>query len=220
MHPQIEKMVNAYWNFIDNKLSKMKQQHKYTICAVCVLCLVSIYLFPFYLPNSKEISKLKDNNKFLRGEIQKVEAIAGKLSENKAEQAAVELQLKAAAMMLPKQQEIPTLLTNISEQGTNSGLEFISFQPKAESKKEFYAIIPIAISVYGTYHKIGSFLDKLSKLNRIVAANNINLTSPKIVGNEAMLTANLELVTYRFLSASEQEPVAAKPTATASKKRK
>lgn len=182
----------------------MKQNHKFMIWAGFMIVPAVIFLFLFYVPNSKEIDKLHKDNLYLQSEIQKVEAIAGKLNDHKAERAAVELQLKAASMLLPKQQEIPSLLTNISEQGTNSGLEFISFQPKSETHQQFYAIIPVAISVYGTYHWIGSFLDKLSKLNRIVSVNNITLSGPQVIGNDAMLTASLELVTYRFLSAAEQ----------------
>lgn len=212
MHPMIDKVKTAYWNFLDNKLAKVKQQHKYAIWAGCVIGLAALFVFPVYLPKNKEISKLDKENIYLQSEIEKVEAIANKLGEHKAERAAVELQLKAAAMLLPKQQEIPSLLTNISEQGTSSGLEFISFQPKPESKQEFYAIIPVSISVLGTYHKIGLFLDKLSKLNRIVSVNNITLSNPQVLGKETMLTATLELVTYRFLSAAEQESVGAKPT--------
>lgn len=221
MRPQMENIKTAYWNFLDNKLATMKQQHKYVIWAGCVLVPVVIFFFLFYSPTSQQIAKLQKENLYLQSEIQKVEAIAGKLNEHKAERAAVELQLKAAAMLLPKQQEIPSLLTNISEQGTSSGLEFISFQPKNESHQEFYAIIPVAISVYGTYHRIGSFLDKLSKLNRIVSVNNITLSNPQITGSEAMLTANLELVTYRFLSAAEQQATTTSGKAAApGKKRK
>jgi len=217
MRLQFEGIKTAYWSFLDNKLAPMKQQHKYLIWAGFVVVPSVIFLFLFFMPTSKEIEKLRKENAYLQNEIQKVEAIAGKLNEHKAERAAVELQLKAAAMLLPKQQEIPSLLTNISEQGTNSGLEFISFQPKGESNKEFYAVIPVAISVFGTYHRIGLFLDKLSKLNRIVSVNNITLGVPQITGKDAMLTATLELVTYRFLSTAEQQATTAKPDAKAAK---
>lgn len=211
MSVQIDKLKIAYWNFLDNKLAPMKQKHKSLIFAGFMLVPAAIFFSLYYLPTSKQIDKLGKENLYLQSEIQKVEAIAGKLNEHKAERAAVELQLKAAAMLLPKQQEIPSLLTNISEQGTSSGLEFISFQPKGETHQEFYAIIPVAISVYGTYHRIGSFLDKLSKLNRIVSVNNIALSSPQVTGNDVMLTATLELVTYRFLSAAEQGKSPAAP---------
>lgn len=211
MRVKIENIKTAYWNFLDNKLAPMNSKHKLMIWAGFMVVPTVVFLFLFYVPNSKQIEKFQKDNLYLQSEIQKVEAVAGKLNEHKAERAAVELQLKAAAMLLPKQQEIPSLLTNISEQGTSSGLEFISFQPKGESRKEFYAIIPVAISVYGTYHRIGSFLDKLSKLNRIVSVSNIGFSGPQVVGNDAMLTASMELVTYRFLSADEQKQPGAAP---------
>ena len=141
------------------------------------------------------------------------------MDEHKAEKANVELQLKAAALLLPKQKEIPALLTNISEQGTSSGLEFNSFVPKAERKEKFYAVIPVAITVNGSYHNIGSFLDKISKLNRIVSVNNINLSKGGRSEGQMLLSATLELVTYRFLSVSEQQ-AAKKPTGKKGKKRK
>ena len=216
MSGQMARLKTAYWHFLDNKLATMKPRTKSVIWAGFIVVPSVIFLVLFYAPTSKKIDKLHKDNAYLQSEIHKVEAIAGKLNEHKAERAAVQLQLKAAALLLPKQQEIPSLLTNISEQGTNSGLEIISFQPKAETHQEFYAVIPLAISVYGTYHRVGLFLDKLSKLNRIVSVNNIALSNPQVIANDAMLTATLELVTYRFLSEAEQ----AKPAAVPGKKRK
>ena len=219
MHPQLEKIKAGYWDLLDNKLAKLSQQNKYIILGAALAIPVVLFFFLSYSPRSKVIIKLRKDNTYLLSEIQKVEAIAGKLDEHKAERAAVELQLKAAAMLLPKQKEIPSLLTNISEQGTNSGLEFVTFQPKAEVQEKFYSIIPVSIAVTGTYHRIGSFLDKVSKLNRIVSVNNIALTNPTVAGNEVLLTANMELVTYRFLSVTEQE-TAAKAAAAAGKGKK
>jgi len=65
--------------------------------------------------------------------------------------------------------------------------------------------------VNGSYHKIGTFLDKVSKLNRIVSVNNINLGKAGRSGGQVMLNASLELVTYRFLSIEEQKTAKAPP---------
>ncbi|MEN8135176.1 MAG: type 4a pilus biogenesis protein PilO [Thermodesulfobacteriota bacterium] len=205
MQDQITKTKQAYVSFIDNKLAGLSQKHKTGIFAASMLIPILLFFFLFLSPKNEEIAKFRKANIFLNSEIQKVEAIADKLDEHKAEKAHVELQLKAASLLLPKQKEIPKLLTDISEHGTNSGLEFVSFTPKAEQKKQFYAVIPIAIKINGTYHNIGTFLDKISKLNRIVSANNIALSGAKLVDNEMRLTASLQLVTYRFLSAAESK---------------
>jgi len=217
MHPQIDKIKAAYWSFLDDKVANLNKQYKTAIFAASMIIPVILFFFLFFSPKSDEIKRLEKNNRYLTGEIQKVEAIADKLDEHKAEKARVELQLKAASLLLPKQKEIPSLLTNISEQGTSSGLEFVSFTPKPERQEQFYAIIPVGISINGSYHKIGTFLDKVSKLNRIVSVNNITLGSPSHTEGQMMLNATLELVTYRFLSVAEQ--TAAKQAAVAKKGR-
>jgi type IV pilus assembly protein PilO len=199
MKQQITKIKQAYGSFLDNKLTRLSKQQKIGILAGSVLVPVLLFFFLVYSPKSKEIDKLEADIRYLKGEIQKVEAIANKIDEHRAEKAQVELQLKAASLLLPKEKEIPNLLTDISEQGTGSGLEFISFTPKPERPQQFYAIIPVAISVNGSYHQIGTFLDRISKLNRIVTVNNISLGGAKQSGDEMLLTATLELVTYRFL---------------------
>ncbi|MBU0479630.1 MAG: type 4a pilus biogenesis protein PilO [Proteobacteria bacterium] len=193
------KIKTVYENFLDNKVAFLNRQYKLAIFAAAVTIPIVLFFFLFVSPTSKEIKKLNKDNRYLRGEIQKVEAIAGKLDEHKQEMAEVQLRLKAASLLLPKQKEIPDLLTSISEQGTSSGLEFISFQPKTERPEQFYAVIPVSIAVKGSYHKIGSFLDKVSKLNRIVSVTNIDLGSPQRSEGEMLLGANMELVTYRFI---------------------
>lgn len=205
MREKIIKIKKAYWTFLDEKLAGLSKQYKMAIFGATILVPTLLFYFFLYAPTSDQITKLKKNNRFLSGEIQKVEAIADKLDEHKGEKERVELQLKAAALLLPKQKEIPSLLTNISEQGTSSGLEFVSFAPKPERMEQFYAVIPVAISVKGSYHKIGTFLDRVSKLNRIVSVDNISLSGGAQGSGEMLLTASLELVTYRFLSTAEQK---------------
>jgi type IV pilus assembly protein PilO len=207
MQEKITKIKQSYGTFVDNKLTRLSKNHKTAILAASFLIPLLLFFFLFYSPKNEEVAKLNKDNTYLRGEIEKVEAIADKLDEHKAEKERVELQLKAASLLLPKQKEIPSLLTDISEQGTSSGLEFVSFTPKPEKKEKFYAIIPVAITVNGSYHNIGVFLDQVSKLNRIVTANNIKLSGGKRSGDEMTLTASLELVTYRFLTAAEGSQV-------------
>lgn len=199
MHEQITKIKQAYESFIDNKLTVLSKKQKAAILAASFLIPLLLFFFIFLSPNSKETDKLNKANHSLRKEIQKVGARASRLNEYKAEKAYVELQLKAASLLLPKKKEIPNLLTDISEQGTSSGLEFVSFTPKGEVKQQFYAIIPVSIRVKGSYHNVGMFLDKVSKLNRIVSVKSVVLSSGKRAGNEMILSASLELVTYRFL---------------------
>jgi type IV pilus assembly protein PilO len=57
---------------------------------------------------------------------------------------------------------------------------------------------------------MGFFLDQVSKLNRIVAVNNIKMGSPKKDGGEMLLSSNCRLVTYRFTNKQAAPPAAKK----------
>ncbi|MDF1578114.1 MAG: type 4a pilus biogenesis protein PilO [Desulfobulbales bacterium] len=203
MKEKITKIKQAYGSFLDNKLTRLSKKQKIGILAGSLMAPLLLFFFLIYSPKSKEIDKLEKDIRYLKGEIQKVEEITNKIEEHRAEKQRVELRLKAASLLLPKEKEIPNLLTDISEQGTGSGLEFISFTPRPERREQFYAIIPVAINVNGSYHQIGTFLDRISKLNRIVTVDNISLGGARPSGNEMLLTATLELVTYRFIDAPQ-----------------
>jgi type IV pilus assembly protein PilO len=113
-----------------------------------------------------------------------------------------EEQFKIVMRALPEKEEIPTLLTGISKAGTDSGLNFILFQPKPDEKKDFYAEIPVAMTVTGDYHGVATFFESVAGLNRIVTIRNIDMKPDKESTN---LTTTCTAVTYKFIEASDAE---------------
>lgn len=81
---------------------------------------------------------------------------------------------------LPGKSEMDALLTDINQAGLGRGLQFELFKPAAqETRRDFYAELPITIKVTGTYHDIGAFASDIGKLSRIVTLNDIGLTNVK-----------------------------------------
>ena len=80
------------------------------------------------------------------------------------------------------------------------------FEPKAENPKEFYAVLPISISVVGSYHQFGEFISGLAQLPRIVTTHEINIKSNQ--SNEKARVPILEMntiaKTYRALEEDEE----------------
>ncbi|MGV1100463.1 type 4a pilus biogenesis protein PilO [Thiovibrio sp. JS02] len=211
----IKKLKAGFENFLDSKVSRLEGKQKLLICAAAWLIPCVAFFFLVYSPKNDEIKQLEKKKAGIEQEIAKVEAVAKQLAKHRAEMQEVELQFKAASLLLPEQKEIPSLLTNISGLGTASGLDFLSFKPAGESPKQFYAEIPVNIAVNGSYHSVGVFLDKISKLPRIVTVNDVKMGSPKQTGTEMVLNTTFKLVTYRFI-----EPVAEDPKAAAKGKAK
>ncbi len=139
-------------------------------------------------------------------EVKKIEARVANRPKFLKELKETETQFEKASKLLPKEKEIPNLLTNISDLGRGVGLDFHSFRPNPTVAKDFYTEIPVSITVNGPYHSVGLFFDQISKLNRIVSITSVKMTSPKKEGPDMILNSNCELKTYRFTNKAVSKP--------------
>jgi type IV pilus assembly protein PilO len=200
---KLNKIKEAFDSFLEKRVVPLDKK---IIIAIFVLIIV-VPVVAFYLlhftAKTEEIKGLESKAVKLRKEIAGAKARAAKLDEHLAEMEETQRLFEEASVLLPQKKEIPSLLTNISALGTNSGLNMARFAPGGERKKEFYAQIPVSLKISGPYHNIGTFLYEVSKLDRIVSATNISLGSPKLVRGEMLLSSSISLITYRFLEESE-----------------
>ena len=100
---------------------------------------------------------------------------------------------------LPNKTEVAGLLIDISQTGLSAGLEFKLFEPRGEAPKEFYAELPINISVVGDYHQFGEFVSGIAALPRIVTTHDIVITPTGKDGSVQLLSMNAVAKTYRAL---------------------
>lgn len=135
----------------------------------------------------------------------------------------IEKQFGALLKQLPGKSEMDALLTDINQAGLGRGLQFELFRPAgAETRREFYAELPISIRVTGSYHDMGAFASDISKLSRIVTLENIAL-APVAAGKGGgggALVMDATAKTFRYLDESEiaQQRKAAAPGKKGGKK--
>lgn len=121
----------------------------------------------------------------------------------------------ALLRQLPKDTEVPSLLEDITHTGIGSGLEFKTIDLKPETRKEFYAELPIQIEVRGDYHGFGAFVSGVAALPRIVTLHDFAIEADEGGGRKSarkadakpsaprMLKMTLTAKTYRYSDASE-----------------
>jgi type IV pilus assembly protein PilO len=113
----------------------------------------------------------------------------------------IEKQFGALLKQLPGRSEMDALLTDINQAGLGRGLQFELFKPAAqETRRDFYAELPISIKVSGSYHDIGAFASDIGKLSRIVTLENIALASASKGG---VLALDALAKTFRYLDDDE-----------------
>jgi len=199
----LEKISQSFDGFLDGKIAKLPKQQKIAFAALIIVLPLVLFYFLLYSPEAEDIRKLQQSETTLKNELASLKEQTRDLAKFRQEKKRAEEQFAAISMLLPDKKEIPSLLTNISGLGTSSGLDFLSFRPKGEIPKQFYAEIPVEIQVHGQYHNVGHFLDQISKLHRIVNISDIKMGSPTRQKDEILLNTSFNLVTYRFI-----EPVA------------
>lgn len=193
------KKTSKFSEFLDKRYIPLEKKYKILIAVVVLAAPVALFYFLYFQPKAEEIKNLEQARDKLVKEIQDLREKKRRLPILLAEVAKVEEEFEQAAKMLPTTTEIPKLLTDISALGQNAGLDFVSFTPKGEVQRDFYNEVPVAISIKGPYHNIGGFLDRVSKLDRIVSVTNLSAGSPKKSAlGEWIVSASGQLVTYRF----------------------
>lgn len=139
-----------------------------------------------------EEQTLRDSYSAKKGQVFNYEAHKRRLVE-------VEQSLAAMLRQLPDRSQMDALLADINQVGVGRGLEFDLFRPGNETPADFYATLPVAIKVSGTYHDIGGFVSDLAKMPRIVTLHDVSL----VPGKDRALSMEARVQTYRYLDENE-----------------
>ena len=102
---------------------------------------------------------------------------------------------------LPSKAEMDALLSDINQAGLGRSLQFELFRPGQVNVKEYYAELPIAVKVTGSYHDIGLFAADVANLSRIVTLHNLAIVPTKDAAGTLAMDAVAR--TYRYLDAVE-----------------
>ncbi|HEX9265571.1 MAG TPA: type 4a pilus biogenesis protein PilO [Candidatus Binatia bacterium] len=192
---------------LDAILERSKAQ-KLAILGVTVVLIAALYYSFLYSPRAEEIAKLADSVEIAHNERSVKTQKASNLARLRKDLAQLDAQLKKAVAQLPEKKEIPDLLTTISTKAQQSGLDIVLFRPRAETFQEFYAEIPVDITVKGNFRNTVSFFDEVGRLNRLVNIDNIGFKNPTVSGDNVVLETTSVATAFRFLDEAERKKIA------------
>jgi len=162
-------------------------------------------LFLLINPKLKQIKALEAQIDKQNNEIASSQAKAAKLEVLKLENERLLARINELKEQLPEEKEISSLLKQVSDMGTSSGLEIKSWKPapKVTHPSGIVYEIPVSVDVMGTYHNLGYFLSSVTKLNRIVNINNMKLGTPKKEKNDTILQVSFKASTFSAVPEAE-----------------
>lgn len=189
--------------FID-KVMERPLSHRIGFWVLSLALLTFIFWQYFYSSKSEELGKLREKVDTLQTQISQEQRLARNLPKVREEVKELDVKLKFALQELPDAREIPDLLSSISDLAMDSGLEVSLFKPKSENFKDFYAEVPVSVSVEGTFHQVVTFFDEVGHLPRIVNINSITVRDPKVTESEVKVVVDCLATTFRYLEEEER----------------
>ena len=183
-----------------DSILKLSTSKKLLILVVILCVITGAYFYSMFTPQKRELDAMKSELSKLVEELEKSKAIARDLEKYKAQVEQMNKELAVALTQLPTEKEIPEILKSISSLGKESQLEFTLFRPKPEDPQQYYAKVPIELSIVGSYHNTGTFFDRVSKQPRIINVVDFNMARLNMKGrDEATVRVSCLLNTYRYV---------------------
>ncbi len=164
----------------------------------------------------------------LKEEIRALEVTKNKLSEFRAEVEQRKQRLEVLKRILPADKETPELMKKVQYLATQSNLTIKKFTPGPTVSRQFdvppsagakpaapqpgakpaaapsedtYQEWPINVELEGTYHSLGMFLDRVSRLSRLVNVGNLKLAAQSQPKLGKTITINCVATTYVYVEA-------------------
>jgi type IV pilus assembly protein PilO len=201
-----------------DSLLKLSNTKKILILVAILCALGGFYFKTFIFPEREELSSLRSELDKSLKELNESRAITRDLETYRLQVKNLEEDFKSALKQLPNEKEIPEILKNISVLGKESQLEFALFRPKPEEPQQFYARVPIELTMVGSYHNTGTFFDRVSKLSRIINVVDFSMARAKEparsreLAEEVLVKTSCMINTYRFLDRKGEEKKSEKKT--------
>lgn len=167
------------------------------ILILCILIWAASYWF-IIKEKQQSLAALEQQEMALKKKFEKKQAVASNLEAHKQQMNEIKNSFSLMLEQLPQQNEVADLLIDISRTGLINGLEFQLFMPEAERPIDFYAELPIAMVVTGSYHQLGTFVSGIAALPRIVTLHGFSMSPLKSEDGSDKMTMSVTAKTYRY----------------------
>lgn len=156
-------------------LSKMPWYAQLGAFAMLSIAAAGVFWNFYAKPAEESISQREAQLATIEAEIQRGMGTAKRLPEFRRQVGDLEAQLERLRPVLPSEKDVADLLRRIQGMATQSNLTIRGFAPQAVATRQMYAEWPIGLQIEGTYHNLGTFLERVSRFPRIINVTGIHI---------------------------------------------
>ena len=190
----------------DNPISRLPLAAQLGISLLIMLVTFGAFYYFWYADKLEEQKTKEARLETLQTQIRALEATVARLPEFQREVQALEARLETLKRILPPEKEMPDLMRRLQYLAAQSSLAIRKFTPAAPVQKDFYQEIPINIDVDGTYHNLGAFLDRISRMSRLVNMGNVKVRAQPRPTISSTVSVSAVATTYVYQDVPPPDP--------------
>jgi type IV pilus assembly protein PilO len=199
-------------------LSRLPLAGKIGVGAVLCSLLAVTYYVMLHTDVAARIDREKARSGELDAELSKVKQAQASYFADRDELAMRQQRQRELNKVLPVDTEPATFLSALQAVSNISGIDLKGWSPMDEVPQAFYAKVPMKLQITGRFHQIAKFIYEVGKQDRIINMENLELTDPKVEGEDVILKGNLQATTFHLLAKAapaKPNPNAPSPTPAA-----
>ena len=152
---------------------------KLLLGVLIVVAILAVCWFAKYKEQKETLDAVNAEEVKLKSEFEDKAKRAATLPILKRELAELEESFAVLVKQLPTDAEIPNLIQELNQAGSNNSLQMSSTRPLPAQKDGPVEILPYSISTKGSYDQFTKFAKDVGSLSRIVVLNTVNVTTDK-----------------------------------------
>lgn len=169
---------------------------------MCILT-AGAYWFIFYSDTAAKIEGAERQKKALRDDLAQQQQAEASYFADRDELALREQRARELNKVLPPESETDAFLSSVQTSANAAGIDLMGYSPQDEVAQNFYAKVPMKLEMSGKFHQIAKFAYELGKSDRIINVENIELTEPKVVGDEVILKGKCLATAFHAIKPKE-----------------
>jgi type IV pilus assembly protein PilO len=183
-----------------------KREQMWGGIGVAAVLLLGAYWYFMYKPKAAELAVTQAHVDSLEKKNQQAKAdiATGSLQKLRAQSAEYEQSLKVMRQLVPRSNEVPALLEDISTAARRVGLDLATVEPMPVLPGEQFDTYRYKLAVTGGYHPVGQFLSNVGSLNRIIAPVSMAIklhpiadkTKARLKKGESLVDTEFQVQTY------------------------
>ena len=186
---------------------------------VAAVILLFAYWYLLYKPKSEEMAVTQAHVDSLdkKNQQAKADIAQGSIQKLRAQATEYEQSLKVMRQLVPRSNEVPALLEDISTAARRVGLDLATVEPMPVLPGEQFDTYRYKLAVIGGYHPVGQFLSNVGSLNRIIAPVTMEIknhpiadkTKARLKKGESLVDTKFQVQTYVARTTPYVPPAAA-----------